>query len=209
MSLKVYMESKMPGKIMEGDEEKESKEVNRFLDKELLKSRTLIISQQIDSQLAKYIYSALILLENEDPTKPITVIINSQGGSADSGFGIYDMLRFVKPPIITITAGLCASAAIVIFLAGDKGKRYSLPNSRFLIHQPSTSAVGPASDLEITANQILKIRDQFNLIIANETGQTLEKVTKDANRDFWLDAKQAVEYGLVSKIITSRDELEV
>ncbi len=209
MLLKVYMESKMPGKIMEGDEEKESKEVNRFLDKELLKSRTLIISQQIDSQLAKYIYSALILLENEDPTKPITVIINSQGGSADSGFGIYDMLRFVKPPIITITAGLCASAAIVIFLAGDKGKRYSLPNSRFLIHQPSTSAVGPASDLEITANQILKIRDQFNLIIANETGQTLEKVTKDANRDFWLDAKQAVEYGLVSKIITSRDELEV
>ncbi len=190
-------------------EEKDSKEVNRFLDRELLKSRTLIISQQIDAQLAKYIYSSLILLENEDSTKPITVIINSQGGSADSGFGIYDMLKFVKPPIITITAGLCASAAIIIFLAGDRGKRYALPNSRFLIHQPSTSAVGPASDLEITANQILKIRDQFNLIIANETGQTVEKVTKDANRDFWLDAKQAVEYGLVSKIITTRDELEI
>ena len=119
------------------------------------------------------------------------------------------MLKFVKPPIITITAGLCASAAIIIFLAGDKNRRYSLPNSRFLIHQPSTSAVGPASDLEITANQILKIRDQFNLIIANETGQTLEKVTEDANRDFWLDAKQAVDYGLVSKIISSRDELDI
>ena len=193
-----------------GDEEKNTgKESSRFLEHELLKSRTIIISQAIDSQLAKYIYSALILLENEDPIKPITVIINSQGGSADSGFGIYDMLKFVKPPIITITAGLCASAAIIIFLAGDKNKRYSLPNSRFLIHQPSTSAVGPASDLEITANQILKIRDQFNLIIANETGQTLEKVTKDANRDFWLDAEKALDYGLVSKIIVSKDELDL
>ena len=191
------------------EEKKEGKESNRFFEIELLKSRTIIISQTIDSQLAKYIYTALILLEKEDPSKPITVIVNSQGGSADSGFGIYDMLKFIKPPIITITAGLCASAAIIIFLAGDKNKRYSLPNSRFLIHQPSTSTVGPASDLEITANQILKIRDQFNMIIANETGQTLEKVTKDANRDFWLDAKQALDYGLVSKIITSRDELEV
>ncbi len=191
------------------EEKKDEKESGRFLEHELLKSRTIIISQAIDAQLAKYIYSALILLENEDPAKPITVIINSQGGSADSGFGIYDMLKFVKPPIITITAGLCASAAIIIFLAGDKNRRYSLPNSRFLIHQPSTSAVGPASDLEITANQILKIRDQFNLIIANETGQTLEKVTEDANRDFWLDAKQAVDYGLVSKIILSRDELDI
>lgn len=191
------------------EEKKEDKESNRFLEHELLKSRTIIISEAIDAQLAKYIYSALILLENEDPAKTITVIINSQGGSADSGFGIYDMLKFVKPPVITITAGLCASAAIIIFLAGDKNKRYSLPNSRFLIHQPSTSAVGPASDLEITANQILKIRDQFNLIISSETGQTVEKVTQDANRDFWLDAKQALDYGLVSKIITSRDELDI
>ena len=180
----------------------------RFIDRELLDSRTIIVSQAIDSQLAKGIYSRLILLEKDNPEKPIMLIINSQGGSADSGFGIYDMLKFVKPPIVTLTAGLCASAAIIIFLAGDKSKRLALPNSRFLLHQPSTTAVGPASDLEITANQILKIRDQFNRIVADETGQKIEKVTSDSNRDFWLSAQEAQEYGLVSKIIEKKDEME-
>jgi ATP-dependent Clp protease protease subunit len=180
----------------------------RFIDKELLESRTIIISQGIDSQLARSIYSRVILLEKDNAKKPITVIINSQGGGADSGFGIYDMLRFVKPPITTLTAGLCASAAVIVFLAGEKGKRFALPNSRFLIHQPSTSAVGPAADLEITANQILKIRDQFNFIIANETGNDIKKVTSDTNRDFWLTADEAIEYNLVSKIIETRQELE-
>jgi ATP-dependent Clp protease protease subunit len=179
----------------------------RFIDKELLESRTIIISQGIDSQLARNIYSRLILLEKDNADKPITVIINSPGGSADSGFGIYDMLRFVKPPVITLTAGLCASAAVIILLAGETDKRYSLPNSRFLIHQPSTSAVGPAADLEITANQILKMRDQFNIIIARETGKDLKKVTADTNRDFWLSAEQAVKYGLVSRIVQTRDEI--
>jgi len=186
----------------------EEQERLRFIDKELLDSRNIIISQSIDSNLANSIYSRLVLLEKDNPQKPITVIINSQGGSADSGFGIYDMLKFVKPPIITLTAGLCASAAIIIFLAGEKGKRFALPNARFLLHQPSTSAVGPASDLEITANQILKIRDQFNQIIADETGQDVKKITQDANRDFWLNAMEAVEYRLVSKIISGRGELE-
>lgn len=187
----------------ENDEER-----MRFIDRELLESRTIIISQGIDARLARSIYARLILLENNDPESPITVIINSQGGSADSGFGIYDMLRFVKPSIITLTAGLCASAAVIIFLAGDKDKRFSLPNSRFLIHQPSTSAVGPAADLEITANQILKIRDQFNNIIAAETGKDIKKVTADTNRDFWLSSGEAAEYKLVSRIIESREELE-
>jgi len=180
----------------------------RFIDRELLESRTIIISQGIDSLLARNIYARLTLLEKNDPAGPITVIINSQGGSADSGFGIFDMLRFIKPPVITLTAGLCASAAVIIFLAGDKNKRFSLPNSRFLIHQPSTSAVGPAADLEITANQILKIRDQFNLIIARETGQDIKRVTSDTNRDFWLTAGEAVDYKLVSGIIQTRKELE-
>jgi len=180
----------------------------RFLDKELLESRTIIVSQLIDAQLARSIYSKIIILEKDSQEKPITIIVNSQGGSADSGFGIYDMLKFAKLPIITLTAGLCASAAIVIFLAGDKQKRFSLPNSRFLIHQPSTSAVGPASDLEITANQILRIRDQFNKLIAKEIGRDVKKVTEDSNRDFWLSSQEAVEYGLVSKIIETRDELE-
>jgi ATP-dependent Clp protease protease subunit len=180
----------------------------RFIDRELLDSRTIIISQAIDALLAKAIYSRLILLEKNNQEMPITVIINSQGGSADSGFGIYDMLKFVKPPIVTLTAGLCASAAIIVFLAGEKDKRFALPNSRFLLHQPSTTAVGPASDLEITANQILKIRDQFNRIVATETGKNIEKVTGDSNRDFWLSASDALEYGLVSKIIQRREEIE-
>jgi ATP-dependent Clp protease protease subunit len=146
-------------------------------------------------------------LEKDNAEKPITVIINSPGGSADSGFGIYDMLRFVKPPIITLTAGLCASAAVILFLAGDKERRFALPNARFLIHQPSTSAVGPAADLEITANEILKMRDQFNVIISAETGQDLKRVNADSNRDFWLSAEEAVKYGLVHKIVKSRDEI--
>jgi len=185
----------------------EEMEKSRFIDKELLESRTIIISQSIDSQLARSIYSRLILLEKDDKKKPITVIINSPGGSADSGFGIYDMLRFVNPSVVTLTAGLCASAAVIIFLAGDKERRYALPNSRFLIHQPSTSAVGPAADLEITAHQILKMRDQFNEIISRETGKDLKKVTADTNRDFWLSAKEAVDYGLVSKIVQNRNEM--
>jgi len=185
----------------------EESEHSRFIEKELLETRTLIISQGIDAQLARNIYSRLILLEKDNDEKPITVIINSPGGSADSGFGIYDMLRFVKPSIITVTAGLCASAAVILFLAGEKDKRFALPNARFLIHQPSTSAVGPAADLEITANEILKMRDQFNVIISAETGQELKKVNDDTNRDFWLSSKEAVKYGLVHKIVESRDEI--
>ncbi len=185
----------------------EELERSRFIDKELLESRTIIISQGIDAQLARNIYSRLILLEKDNAENPITVIINSSGGNADSGFGIYDMLRFVKPPIITLTAGLCASAAVIIFLAGEKEKRFALPNARFLIHQPTTSTVGPAADLEITANEILKMRDQFNVIISAETGQDLKKVNADTNRDFWLSADQAVKYGLVQKIVKNRDEI--
>jgi ATP-dependent Clp protease protease subunit len=192
----------------ENKEKPEEQEKIPYIDRQLLDSRTIIISDTIDAKLAKNMYSRLILLEKDDPKKPVTLIINSQGGSADSGFGIYDMLKFIKPPIITLTAGLCASAAIIIFLAAEKGKRLALPNARFLLHQPSTSAVGPASDLEITANQILKIRDQFNRIIADETQQDLNKITEDANRDFWLSAKEAVDYKLVSKVIQTRQELE-
>ncbi len=192
----------------ENKEKAEEQEKFPFIDRQLLDSRTIIISDTIDAKLAKSMYSRLILLEKDDPKKPVTLLINSQGGSADSGFGIYDMLHFIKPPVITLTAGLCASAAIIIFLAGERGKRLALPNARFLLHQPSTSAVGPASDLEITANQILKIRDQFNRIIAEETQQDLNKITEDANRDFWLNASEAVDYKLVSRIIKTRDELE-
>ncbi|MCD4656458.1 MAG: ATP-dependent Clp protease proteolytic subunit, partial [Planctomycetes bacterium] len=128
-------------------------------------------------------------------------------GSADSGFAIYDAMKFVKCPIITITNGICASAAVIIFLGGDKDKRFTLPNARFLIHQPSTFAQGQATDLAITAQEILKIREQYNTIVSEATGKSVEQITSDADRDFWLSAKEAVEYGLATKVITTQAEL--
>lgn len=174
----------------------------------MLKARTIVIAKPVDKELMEKVTTLLLLMSTEDSRKPITVYVNSPGGDADSGFAIYDMMRFVKAPVRTICAGLCASAGIIIFLGGEKGQRFTLPNSRFLIHQPSTYAQGQASDLEITAKQILKIRDRYNQIVANETGITKDKVQSDANRDFWLDAQEAKAYKLVDKIITEQGEVD-
>jgi ATP-dependent Clp protease, protease subunit len=182
-------------------------EESRLVEK-FLKARTILISEAITSELAKRVYQNLILLESEDPEKPITIILNSPGGEADTGFGIYDMIRFVRPKVHTLVAGLCASAAVMVFLAADKEYRCSLPNSRFLLHQPSSATFGQASDLEIASREILKLRDRYNEIVAHETGRTLEKITEDADRDFWMSAHDAMEYGLVTKVITNRAELD-
>jgi ATP-dependent Clp protease protease subunit len=192
-------EEKPPEKPM-GPEE------SRLMEK-FLKARTILVSEPITSELAKRMYQNLILLEADDSEKPITVIINSPGGEADTGFGIYDMMRFVKPPVRTLVAGLCASAAVMVFLAADKGQRFSLPNSRFLLHQPSSATFGQASDLEIASREILKLRDRYNEVVAHETGRTLEKITEDADRDFWMAAVEAMEYGLVNKVVTRRMEM--
>ena len=133
------------------------------------------------------------------------MFINSPGGSADSGFAIYDMMRYVKPPLKTIVSGLCASAAVIIFLGGEKGSRLTFPNSRFLLHQPSSAAYGAASDIEITAKEILNIRRRYNSIVAAETGKSADAIEADANRDFWLSAEAAVEYGLVDRIVERRE----
>lgn len=178
------------------------------IEKLLLDSRSIIISKEVSDKLAEKVIQQLLMLEQLDADKPITIYVNSPGGSADSGFAIYDMLRYVKPPIIAICSGLCASAAVIIYLGGDKGKRYSLPNSRFLIHQPSTMAMGTASDIEITANEILAIKQRYNEIVAEECGTTVAKVDSDADRDFWLSAQDALKYGLVEKIITHRADIE-
>jgi ATP-dependent Clp protease protease subunit len=146
-------------------------------------------------------------MEQKDSKKPITVIINSPGGSADAGFAIYDMLRFIKPPVTTVVNGLCASAGILIHLAADKKRRFCMPESRFMIHQPSTMGRGTASDLDITAREILKLRDRYNKIIAETTGKPEAQMLEDARRDFWLDAGKALEYGLVHKVVKSRDDL--
>ena len=176
-------------------------------EKALFDARTLLVSGPVDDKMLRDTTVRCLAMEQKDSKKPITVFINSPGGSADAGFAIYDLLRFVKPPVITVVNGLCASAGILIHLAADTKRRFCLPESRFMIHQPSTMGRGTASDLDITAKEILKLRDRYNRIIADACGKKPEDVTEAARRDFWLDAGQALEYGLVHKVVRKRDEL--
>ncbi len=174
----------------------------------LLQQRVIMIAKPVDRTLMEKACSALLLLDGRSKEKPITVYVNSPGGDADSGFAIYDVMKFIRAPVRTICAGLAASAGVPIFLGGRKGMRFSLPNSRFLIHQPSMQAMGSASDLEITSSEIERIREKYNRIIELETGKSADKVKNDAMRDFWLDAKQAVEYGLVDRIVLGANEID-
>lgn len=197
-----------------GDEEEEpeeeagpSEEEERLQEK-VLKTRTILVSEPVSDELARKVYQQLIVLEAESREKPITMIVNSPGGEADSGFGIYDMIRFVTPPVQTIVAGLCASAAVVVFLAGEKGQRLSLPNARFMMHQPSSATFGQASDLKIASDEIVKLRERYNRIVAEATGKDLATVTRDSDRDFWLSAEEALAYGLLDRIVVSRKEIE-
>ena len=187
-------------------EEPKAPEGDPLLQK-LLESRNIILSQEIDDVLTQKIITQLLLLEAMDPTKEIRVFINSNGGSADGGFAIFDMIRFIKPPVKTIAAGLVASAATIILLGAKKEHRFALPHARLLIHQPSTQLHGSAADIDITAQEILKLRDKANQMIAAETGQTVQKVATDTNRDYWMGPDEAKKYGLIHKVIRSRDEL--
>ncbi|MFW5857342.1 MAG: ClpP family protease [Planctomycetota bacterium] len=176
--------------------------------KELLDSRSIILSDAISEELARGIYAQLVVLNDRDPKAPITFYINSPGGDADSGFGIHDMMRFIEAPIHSLVCGLCASAAVPVFLGADKGKNYALPNARFLLHQPSTGVRGDASDIQITADEIEKTRDRYNRIVSEFTRKKPEQIAKDADRDFWLSAEEAKAYGLVSAIVTKRAEIQ-
>lgn len=191
---------------LNSQEEKEKKETDA-LGNRLLKARVIMISEEISDKLARAVTAQCILMQEEDKNAPITVYVNSPGGSADSGFAIYDILRFVTPPIHMICTGICASAAVLIYMAAEKSKRFSLPNSRFLLHQPSTQLFGTASDIEINANQIIKLRERYNTIIAQETGKSVDTITIDADRDFWLSASEAKDYGLVGKIVQKCNEI--
>jgi len=173
----------------------------------LLKARTIVIADTIDKKVAQKVINQLLLLEQEDAEEAIKVFINSPGGDVDAGYAIFDMLRFVPPPVKTVCTGITASAAVVVLLAAQKEERYSLPNARILIHQPSTGVSGVASDIEIEASEILKCREKINRLIAEETGQPFEKVEQDTKRNYWMSAEETLEYGLISKIITSRSEL--
>jgi ATP-dependent Clp protease protease subunit len=181
---------------------------HRALANRLLKSRTIIISRPVDDKLAASTIAQLRILEDDDPKKPITFIVNSPGGSADSGFAILDYARFVKPPIRSIVCGICASAAVMIHLAADKDNRFCTPSSRFLLHQPSMAARGQASDLEILSAEIDRLKAMYNNIVARETGRTAKQIEKDVHRDYWIPAENAVEYGLVKSVVNSRSEIE-
>ena len=172
----------------------------------ILKARTVLVNGQVDQELAQKVISQLIVLDAESH-EPIKVIITSPGGHVDSGYAIHDMMKFIESPIVTIGAGWVASIAVPIFFGAPKGKRFSLPGTRFLIHQPSGGAGGQAADIRIEAQEIIKIRKRINEMISRETGQPVEKVTKDSERNFWMSSEEAVAYGLVDKIITKSKEV--
>ncbi|MCA8938689.1 MAG: ATP-dependent Clp protease proteolytic subunit [Planctomycetes bacterium] len=190
------------------NEDKDKDEAPKGLASKLLESRTIICSKGVDDRLAAAMISQLFVLEQEDPDKPITVIVNSPGGSADSGFAIYDAMRFVSCPVRTIASGICASAGVMIYLGGDEGSRFATPTARFLLHQPSMSTRGQASDLEIISREIDRLKLQYNQIVSDATGRSVKDIERDVNRDFWLPAQEAVEYGLVDKVVTHRKEIE-
>lgn len=189
------------------DQADENQGEQGWISKALLKSRTIIAGRQVTDRLAQDVIAKLLLLEQEDPKAPITVFVNSPGGSADSGFAMYDAMKMVSCPVRTVAVGLCASAGVTIFMGGDKGQKFALPYARFLLHQPSTGAYGQASDLEITAKEILRIREVYAEIIQKEMGIDQKKLLDDANRDFWLGAQEALDYGLVDKVVTTRADL--
>jgi ATP-dependent Clp protease, protease subunit len=187
-------------------EEVKPTETDTMLQK-LLESRNLVIGNEINDELTQKVINHLLLLESMDPAKEIRVFINSPGGSADGGFAIFDTIRFIKPPVKTIALGLVASAASIVLLAAKKEHRFGFPHCRILIHQPSMQMHGSAADIDITAQEILKLRDKANQLIAAETGQTAQKVAADTNRDYWMGPEEAKKYGLIHKIIRSRDEI--
>jgi len=172
----------------------------------LLRARTIIISGEINQKLAATVMGHLLAMASESD-EDITVYINSQGGHVEAGDTIHDMLRFVTPKVRIVGTGWVASAGALIYVAVPREQRYCLPNTRFLLHQPAGGAGGSASDIEIEAREILRMRDRLNKIFARETGQSIERFEEDTHRNFWLDADSAVKYGIVGKIIGKASEL--
>jgi ATP-dependent Clp protease protease subunit len=189
----------------EGTEEaKKEPEFGMF--ERILKTRNILLAGEINKSLAERVIRQLILLEAESE-EPIRVFIDSPGGDADAGYAIFDMMRFVKPPIVTIGMGLVASAGAIVLLAAPKEKRVGLPNSHYLIHQPLSGMRGVATEIEIHSRELDRLQRRINKLIADETGQPLQKVEKDTDRDYWMGAEEAQGYGLIARIVSRREEL--
>lgn len=171
----------------------------------LLKERIIFISGEINDVTADLVVAQLLFLESEDPNKDIQIYINSPGGSVSAGFAIFDTMNYIKPDVSTICIGMAASMGAFLLAAGKKGKRFALPNSEIMIHQPLGGAQGQASDIMIHAEKIIEIRQRINKILAEETGQPLEKIEHDTDRDYFLSADEAKEYGLIDNVIRERD----
>lgn len=171
----------------------------------LLKERIIFVGDVLNNQTAGLIVAQLLFLEGEDSKKDINMYISSPGGEISSGLAIYDTMQFIKPPLATFCMGTAASMAAVLLAAGANGKRNILPHARVMIHQPMGGAQGQASDIEIQANEILKLREKLNIILSEHTGQPLERITKDSDRNFWMDAREALDYGIVDNMLESRN----
>src|SRR5713226_5768621 len=170
----------------------------------LLKDRIVFLGYPINDDVANLVTAQFLFLESEDPEKEINFYINSPGGSVTAGLAIYDKMQFIKPPLSTLCLGQAASMAAILLLAGAKGRRYALPHSRIMMHQPLGGAQGQASDIEIQAREILRMRELINDIVVRHSGQNLRRVEKDTDRDLFLTPEQAVEYGLIDEVIVSR-----
>src|ERR1051326_7871842 len=173
----------------------------------LLKYNIIFLGTPIDDQIANLIVAQLLFLEAEDPEKDINLYINSPGGSVTAGLGIYDTMQYIKPPINTICLGQAASMGALLLAAGTKGKRFALPNARVMIHQPMGGFQGQATEIDIHAREILKVRERLNEIMAKHTGQPLEKISLDTERDFFMSAEEAKRYGLIDEVITRPPKL--
>jgi len=190
----------------ESEEKKSPQKPEEMMSERFLKTRTILLTGEVDKDLSEKVIRHLLLLESVS-SEPITILIDSPGGDVYAGFSIFDMIRFIKAPVRIVGMGLIASAAALILLAVPKERRYGLPNSSYLIHQPLSGIQGVATEIEIHARELEKTKDRLNRIIADATGQSLERVSRDTDRDYWMNAVEASSYGLIEKIISTRDEL--
>ncbi|PWE17503.1 ATP-dependent Clp protease proteolytic subunit [Marinicauda salina] len=193
------------------DDEKEGADAAKaapdFVGKALFESRSILITGSIDDKTARSVCAQLLAMAGKSDD-PILMVVSSPGGHVESGDMIHDMMKFIKPRVITLGSGWVASAGALIYVGAESGDRYCLPNTRFLLHQPSGGAGGAASDIEIQVREMQIMRQRLNQIFADATGQPIDKIAEDTDRDFWLSAKEAIDYGLCNKVVTSRDEIK-
>ena len=174
----------------------------------LLKDRIIFLGSAIDNEVANLIVAQMLFLESEDPEKDINFYINSPGGVVTAGMAIYDTIQYIKPDVATVCIGQAASMGALLLIAGTSGKRFALPNARIMIHQPLGGAQGQATDIKIQATEILRMKDSLNAILAKHTGQDIEKVAADTERDFFMSGEQALKYGIVDRVVSDRSQLE-